>query len=1095
MATLTREQRTLLENTVIAARDAADRGAQKILTSLGAGGRDAPESLSPDEKVLRNQLRAHGRQLGDKRHSNGAQETTHLKHACAYEHWHRLLFARFLAENDLLLNPEYGVAMSLAEIQETARAQNLDWLTLASDYAQRMLLEVFRPDDPVLQVVMPPENRQELEEKLGHLPTEIFTAEDSLGWVYQFWQRDEKERVNKSEVKISADELAPVTQLFTEDYMVLFLLHNTLGAWWTAKRRAEGKDHHLPNYEWTYLRLNADGSPAAGSFDSWPKTARFLRILDPCMGSGHFLVFVLPILARMRQAEEGSTLTDAICGVLAENLFGLELDARCSQIAAFNLALTAWRMVGRPFQLPSMNLACSGLGINASQESWVALAAQKGLAHDIMSELYATFQKAPTLGSLIDPSQLRNGLFAADFEKTWSLILKAISKERPDEDENELAVAAKGLLLSAKILTSKYTLVATNVPYLVKAKQGSELRSYCESYSPDGSADLATVFIERCAHLCSPGGTHATVSPLNWLFIKSYTAFRKHLVTSQKFDIVATIGSGATATASWDVLRALVVVSLCTPNREMLVSGVETDADKNEGRASDLCTKPIATLSVGEILQSPNCRIALSAEPHGLRLSSYADSLQGLSTGDNPQFQGQFWEFSDFENTWSFLQGVVAQTEFYGGRNKVVRWEQGQGSLAHSDSSAIRGLQALGHTGVVVSQMRTLPTTLFSGSLFDTNVAVILPKDEGHLLPIWCYCSSDEFVSNVRRLDKKLNVTNATFGHVPFDLAKWQTKARESFPHGVPPANTDDPSQWLFDGDLTKSRYPLQVSVAKLIGYRWPHQRGVMVPGRSTAGMGPLAVCDDSEGIIALSPLTGQESAAQQLRGLLENAYGPSWSITKQNELLGAPLSLEDWLRDEFFDEHCALFKRRPFVWHVWDGRRDGFGALVSYHKLAGPNGQGRRTLERLVYTVLGDWIGRQRAEVTGGADGAEARLSAALHLQSELEKILHGEQPYDIFVRWKPLHKQAIGWDPDINDGVLLNMRPWLMAKPYQANKKGACILRVTPVKLPLGTDRGKEPHRDKRDFPWFAETQDRNNDPHLTLDEKRKAMERKKA
>jgi hypothetical protein len=133
MATLTHEQRKLLENTVVAARDAAERGAEKILTSLGAGNRDAPGKLSAKDTELRNQLRAHGRQLGDKRHPNGSQETTHLKQACAYEHWHRLLFARFLAENDLLVNPEYGVAMSLAEIQETARAKNLDWLSFASD--------------------------------------------------------------------------------------------------------------------------------------------------------------------------------------------------------------------------------------------------------------------------------------------------------------------------------------------------------------------------------------------------------------------------------------------------------------------------------------------------------------------------------------------------------------------------------------------------------------------------------------------------------------------------------------------------------------------------------------------------------------------------------------------------------------------------------------------------------------------------------------------------------------------------------------------------------------------------------------------------
>jgi len=153
MATLSREQRKLLESAVVAARGVAERGAAKALTALGVGDRRPPE-LSDAEKSLRRQLRAHGHQLGDAV-KNDEQETTHLKQACAYEHWHRMLFARFLAENDLLLNPEYGVAMSLAEIQETARAQNRDWLSLASDYAQRMLLEVFRPDDPVLQVMMP----------------------------------------------------------------------------------------------------------------------------------------------------------------------------------------------------------------------------------------------------------------------------------------------------------------------------------------------------------------------------------------------------------------------------------------------------------------------------------------------------------------------------------------------------------------------------------------------------------------------------------------------------------------------------------------------------------------------------------------------------------------------------------------------------------------------------------------------------------------------------------------------------------------------------------------------------------------------------
>jgi hypothetical protein len=258
-----------------------------------------------------------------------------------------------------------------------------------------------------------------------------------------------------------------------------------------------------------------------------------------------------------------------------------------------------------------------------------------------------------------------------------------------------------------------------------------------------------------------------------------------------------------------------------------------------------------------------------------------------------------------------------------------------------------------------------------------------------------------------------------------------------------------------------------------------------------------------------LSSIAGEASAADRLRALLAAAYGEEWSASKLAELLGDNESLEIWLRDRFFEEHCQLFHQRPFVWHVWDGRRDGFHALVNYHKLAAPNGEGRKTLEKLIYTTLGDWITRQRADVSASIDGADGRLAAAEHLKGQLEKILQGEKPYDIFVRWKRLDQQPIGWEPDINDGVRLNIRPWLAAtlSPGTKPKKDACILRVTP-KIKDGKDRGKEPERKKEDFPWFwswdEKTEDfvggaefdgvRWNDPHYSLSAKQKARDRKK-
>jgi hypothetical protein len=200
------------------------------------------------------------------------------------------------------------------------------------------------------------------------------------------------------------------------------------------------------------------------------------------------------------------------------------------------------------------------------------------------------------------------------------------------------------------------------------------------------------------------------------------------------------------------------------------------------------------------------------------------------------------------------------------------------------------------------------------------------------------------------------------------------------------------------------------------------------------------------------------------------------------------------WLRDRFFEEHCQIFDHRPFIWHIWDGRQDGFHALVNYHKLAAPDGEGLKLLEKLIYTSLRDWISRQEADVASNVEGADARHTAALHLQSELQKILVGECPYDIFARWKPVFAQAIGWNPDLNDGVRVNIRPWMTATlaAHTKPKKGSCILRVTP-RIAWGRDRGEESVRDKSDFPWFADSTVRRNDVHLTPDEKRKARERR--
>ena len=303
----------------------------------------------------------------------------------------------------------------------------------------------------------------------------------------------------------------------------------------------------------------------------------------------------------------------------------------------------------------------------------------------------------------------------------------------------------------------------------------------------------------------------------------------------------------------------------------------------------------------------------------------------------------------------------------------------------------------------------------------------------------------------------------------------------------MPKPYSDDPTQWIFHGHPQPATDPLQVAVARLLGYRWPTESDDEMELSSEARAW-IARCKDldslvdDDGILCLPAVRGEAAAVERLRALLSRAFGADWTAASESKLLtdagceGAPLS--QWLRDKFFEQHVARFQKRPFIWHVWDGHKDGFSALLNYHTLT------RAKLQTLIHTYLGDWITQQRRTVdAGGAQAGEAtlKLAKAEALKVQLDAIAQGEKPFDIFVRWKPLHQQAVGWEPDLNDGVRMNIRPFVEAG----------VLRIPRAKLGIkwDSDRGK----DVASAPWFklgptyGEPEGtRINDHHLTLAEK---------
>jgi hypothetical protein len=1084
MAVLTPQQRNTLESAVKNARTAAEQGAFNALHSLGIDNAEAFAHLSTAQRALRNRLRSKGRLLGDELPATGTQNISHLSYELAYETWHKMLFAKFLEANDLLMHPD-GVAVTLDDCEELAREENfVDKWDAAANYASNMLPAIFRTDDPLMQVPFATNDRIKLESIIDALESSIFTAEDALGWVYQFWQSEAKALINASGEKIDGAKLPAVTQLFTEPYMVNFLIDNTIGAWWVSRNPGI-----TPPIKFEYLRLlppspQGEGSgvrlPAAGNFEGWPSKTAEITSLDPCMGSGHFIASLFPVFATLRMYEEGLTKEEATDLVIAENLHGLELDARCTQIAAFNLALTAWKFCGHYKTLPEMNLACSGIAPKGKVEDWIKLVenANDERLENGMRMLYDHFQLAPELGSLLDPSTIKADAFTAGFNELQPYLAQALANE-VDKDQIERGVMAAGIAKAGEILAQKYTLQITNVPYLSRGKQDKVLQVYCDDNYTDAKGDLANVFLEKMLKSNIFGGISCTVMPQNWLFLTSYKNFREKLLKNESWSVVARLGTKSFQTPMWDFNVMLISLQHKKPNTEELFSGLDVskaiNATEKDGELKAVNVKRVKQL---EQLGNPDAIISIEELDNKSLLGNYANTLAGIDTGDGNRFKFMLWEIQKNNQDWIFQLNSFDVTKEFSGREHILFWQDGKGDLLKVPGASIRNVKYWDKIGVYVVRMAKAPSTISYGEAWDRNGAMIIPLNKENLLPIWEYSKTDQFRENLRKLNQKLSLSEGTFPRIPFNLAHWQKVAEEKYPNGLPKPYSDDSTQWIFHGHPIKADNPLQVAVARLLGYRWPAENDSEMELADEARELIAAVkafdnLSDDDGIFCIPSVNGEEAGADRLRGFLQTVYGEQWSNSSLSSLFtkeGASASnLEDWLRKEFFVQHCKLFQNRPFIWHIWDGRADGFSALLNYHTLTKDN------FSKLIYTYLGDWIRMCEANKNEGKSGAEGLLSAAIKLKEKLELILEGEAPYDIFVRWKSIEQQPIGWEPDLNDGVRLNVRPFVEAG----------VLR-SKFNVKWGIDRGKNP----ADSPWGEV---RDNDTHLSLEEKRKAREEK--
>lgn len=389
------------------------------------------------------------------------------------------------------------------------------------------------------------------------------------------------------------------------------------------------------------------------------------------------------MLWQMRSEEEGLIPVEAQNAVLRDNLFGLELDARCVQIAMFAVALQAWKACGGWRQLPVPNIACSGIPVKAPIEEWKALAGGDERLEKALVRLHILFRDADTLGSLIDPkraaeiadpSGLQTSLEDVDWEVIAPLIAGAMAQESREPATAVLGEHAAGVGRAARYLSRSYVLVTTNVPYLGRSRQSPKLASYLERSYPEGRADLATCFLERCRQLFTHGGSIAMVCQDTYLFLKTYAALRKKYLLGLDWHFIVDLGPGAFREITGEVVRGTLLIQstrMKTRDRHPIAALNVADLPYTEKQAS-LRSAPVSLLDQKEQLQNPDHRVTFSAGGGGGPLGNFAHSYQGLSPADTSRFVRSHWEFPFIPRGVRRLQSRSSATASFTGRNLVL---------------------------------------------------------------------------------------------------------------------------------------------------------------------------------------------------------------------------------------------------------------------------------------------------------------------------------------------------------------------------------------------------------------------------------------
>jgi len=748
---LSDEVKKRLKPLIIELRRTLEEDLERELRRLGFdGSKDSPvpveklSYLTDQERAIRAELEAI---LAKEQESIGsfAGALEAVRREAAYTHLNRLVGLKCLElRGHLVIEGERTEAVTCraefggrskwlwtlrsreSRYRHGAQAEELLWregLLQACATVTEEIGVLFDPADPYAQVWPSFRTLRMVVDRLNELPEDAFRTDELLGWVYQYFQTEEKEKVTAGESftqklkktkKYTGPDIATYTALYTERYMVDFLLQNSIGAYWMEMYPDSPAKEAWPYYV----------TPAT-PHTRLPKPLKEWKLLDPAMGSGHFLVVAFDLLAQLykeeRQMEADGRLPagwsvpaeQTARVILENNLHGIDIDLRAVQLAALALYLKAkelgWDESGGP---PRLNLVVADAVLSRGEayENLLAQYQDDPAIQEAIRAIWHSLEHVRELGSLVRVEEEVEDAIrkmkakedrdaplissARDWEGYKQVLFQRLREVFNVENQStNLTSRIFGMegwksigLLS--LLSRRYDVVCTNPPYMGSLAFGDTLRGFLTTKYPLSSNDLFAAFIDRCVSLISEDGLISMVVQRVYWYTETFFEARKHFFNNAVMKMYADIGQGGFSEISGAAVNICLFIAGKmdseysgqylrvydrTDKQSMLLDVIKNRPRDRFFIASQrwFVKLPWATLSYwagDELLEILGSDIVLG---------KYASAKSGLATGDNPRWTRLWWEVTSFHPEppgWVPCMSGGDSRSYYTSPNLVVLW-------------------------------------------------------------------------------------------------------------------------------------------------------------------------------------------------------------------------------------------------------------------------------------------------------------------------------------------------------------------------------------------------------------------------------------